>query len=151
MQPPISIDFDRIADRYDESRGGTVRGDRFAADLIPWLVHGLVLEVGVGTGIVAAALRAHGVAVIGLDLSEEMLRQAVARLGFAVVRGDARTLPFASGSVDNVLFVAALHAIGDVRGAVAEAARVLRPGGRLLAAHDAPRREPNDIGVSPRL
>ena len=43
-----------------------------------------------------------------------------------------------------MLFVAALHAIGDVRGAVAEAARVLRPGGRLLAAHDAPRREPDD-------
>src|SRR6185369_15770966 len=101
MQPPPSINFDRIADRYDESRGGTVRGECFAADLLPWLVPGLVLEVGVGTGIVAAALRAHGVAVIGVDLSEEMLRQAVTRLGPAVVRGDALALPFASGSVDN--------------------------------------------------
>jgi SAM-dependent methyltransferase len=50
--------------------------------------------------------------------------------------------------VDNVLFVAALHAIGDVRGAVAEATRVLRPGGRLVAAHGAPRREPDDDDIA---
>jgi SAM-dependent methyltransferase len=142
------VNFDRIADRYDESRGGAARGGRFAADLLPWLAPGLVLEVGVGTGIVAAALRERGVAVVGVDLSEAMLRQAVARLGSAVVRADALALPVRSGSVDNVLFVAALHAIGDVRGAVAEAVRVLRPGGRLLAAHDAPRREPDDDDIA---
>jgi SAM-dependent methyltransferase len=77
-----------------------------------------------------------------------MLEHAVARLGSVVVRADALALPIASGRVDNVLFVAALHAIGDVRGAVAEAARVLRPGGRLLAAHDPPRRDPDDDDVA---
>ena len=49
--------------------------------------------------------------------------------------------------MDNVLFVAALHAIGDVAGAVAEATRVLRPGGRLLAVHGIPLREPADDEV----
>jgi len=80
--------------------------------------------------------------VHGVDLSAEMLRRAHDRLGPAVARADALALPIASGSVDNVLFVAALHAIGNVAGAVTEAARVLRPGGRLVAVHGVPRREP---------
>ena len=142
MEAPGSLSFDRVADRYDESRGGTARGERMAADLVPWLAPGRVLEVGVGTGIVATALRARGVLVHGVDLSAEMLRRAHDRLGPSVARADALALPIASASVDNVLFVAALHAIGDVAGAVAEAARVLRPGGRLLAVHGVPLREP---------
>jgi SAM-dependent methyltransferase len=47
--------------------------------------------------------------------------------------------------VDGVVFVHALHVIGDVAGALAEAARVLRPGGRLVALHSPWQREPNDI------
>ncbi len=62
----VSLNFDRIADQYDENRGGAVRGERIAADLVSWLAAGGVLEVGVGTGIVAAALRARGVPVHGL-------------------------------------------------------------------------------------
>ena len=54
-------------------------------------------------------------------------------------------------SVDNVLFVAALHAIGDVPGAVAEAARVLRPGGRLIAVHGVPLQVPADDDASRAL
>lgn len=79
-----------------------------------------------------------------------MLRRAVDRLGTAVVRADALALPVASGS-DNVLFVAALHAIGDVPSAVAEAVRVLRPGGRLVAVHGVPLREPEDDDVAGAL
>jgi SAM-dependent methyltransferase len=144
MDAHASVNFDRIADQYDESRGGVARGERMATDIAPWLVRGQVLEVGVGTGIVAAALRAHQVPVIGVDLSAAMLHRAYSRLGSVVIRADARSLPVASGSVDNVLFVNALHVIGGVSGAVAEAARVLRPGGRLLAVHGLPRREPSD-------
>src|SRR5919107_323774 len=116
MDAGISLNFDRVADQYDESRGG-------------------------------AALRARGVPVHGVDLSTAMLRRAVDRIGPAVVRADALALPVKSGSVDNVLFVAALHAIGDVVGAVAEAARVLRPGGRLVAVHGVPLRVPADDDV----
>ena len=151
MDAHASLSFDRVADRYDESRGGAARGERLAAALVSWLAPGRVLEVGVGTGIVAAGLRAHGVPVQGVDLSAAMLRRAADRLGSVVVRADAVALPVASGSVDNVLFVAALHAIGDVSGAVAEAARVLRPGGRLLAVHGKPLREPADDDVARAL
>jgi SAM-dependent methyltransferase len=138
-----SLPFDRVADRYDDSRGGSLRGAEVAAQVLPWLAPGGVLEVGVGSGIVAAALRARGVRVHGVDLSAEMLRRAVERLGPTVARADARALPVASAAVDNVLFVAALHAIRDVSGAVAEAARVLRPGGRLVAVHGIPTHEPD--------
>lgn len=62
--------------------------------------------------------------------------------------GDALALPVSSSTVDNVVFVAALHAIGDVAGAVAEAARVLRRGGRLIAFHGTPTREPSDDDVA---
>ena len=101
-----------------------------------------MLEIGVGTGVIAAALRERGVTTHGVDLSIAMLARARDRIGPRVVRADAFALPVASGAVDNVLFVAALHAIGDAHRAMAEAARVLRPGGRLVAVHGAPRREP---------
>jgi SAM-dependent methyltransferase len=148
MDAGVSINFDRVADQYDDSRGGAARGERIAADIASWLAPGAVLEVGVGTGIVAAALRARGVPVHGVDLSAAMLRYAVDRLGPVVVRADALALPVASGSADNVLFVAALHAIGDVLGAVAEAVRVLRAGGRLIAVHGVPLRVPADDDVA---
>lgn len=151
MDAGISLNFDRIAEQYDESRGGAERGEGIAADLVSWLAPGAVLEVGIGTGIVAAALRARGVAVHGVDLSTAMLRRAVDRLGSVVVRADALALPVASGSVDNVLFVSALHAIGDVPGAVAEAVRVLRARGRLVAVHGVPLRVPADDDIARAL
>src|SRR5262245_11762550 len=151
MDARASINFDRVAERYDETRGGARRGERMAADLVPWLVPGCVLEVGVGTGVVAAALRSRGVAVVGVDLSGAMVRRAFARLGPVVANADARYLPIASYSVDNVLFVTALHAIGDISGAVVEATRVLRRGGRLLAVHGLPRREPAADDVAEAL
>lgn len=138
--------FDRVAEVYDATRGGEQRGVQVAEDIVGWLVPGLTLEVAVGTGVVAAALQASGCDVVGVDLSGPMLAHAARRLGPGrVARADARALPLGSSTVDNVVFVHALHVIGDVAGAVAEAARVLRPGGRLVARHGPWRREPTDI------
>lgn len=144
MNGRSSRSFDRIADRYDDRRGGTERGVVLAADIEPWLSPGTVLEVGVGTGVVSVALRALGLTVFGVDLSGGMLRHARQRLGPTVAQADATALPFADASVDNVVFVTALHAIGDVYGAIEEAARVVRPGGRVVAVHGIPRRMPDD-------
>lgn len=132
------VPFDRIADRYDETRGGARRGEEMAGELVGWLAPGRVLEVCVGTGVVSAALAARGVAVCGLDISAPMLARAHQRLGSRVIQGDARRLPVADASVDNVLFVWALHLVGDLRAALAEAARVVRPGGRIVAVHAGP-------------
>jgi SAM-dependent methyltransferase len=136
---PASVSFDRIADRYDETRGGERRGRKLADEVMRWLVPGTALEVGVGTGLVAAALAERGTEVVGVDLSPAMLGRARARLGPRVAVGDAMALPVASESVENVYFVWVLHLVGDLPATVAEAARVLRPGGRLVVLHGVPR------------
>jgi SAM-dependent methyltransferase len=130
MQQGVS--FDRIADRYEDSRGGTERGDMQADALLPWLpATGPVLEVGVGTGVVAAGLRAGGVDVVGVDLSVPMLQRAAERLPGRVAAGDALALPVRSQSVSAVYFVYVLHLVADVPAAFTEAARVLASGGRV--------------------
>ena len=64
-----SIPFDRVAGTYDETRGGLDRGRRLArilAELLPERAR--LLEVGVGTGAVAAGLTELGRTVVGVDL-----------------------------------------------------------------------------------
>lgn len=138
--------FDRVAHRYDATRGGAERGARMAADIEPWLAGGPVLEIGVGTGVVASALADRGHVVFGVDLSSAMLALAVNRLGPGrLALGDARALPIGTGAVSNAFFVHALHAIRDNDTALAEAARVVRPGGRVIATHGGATDEPTDI------
>ena len=141
----MAVSFDRVASRYDETRGGLKRGREMGLDARPWLAPGTVLEVCVGTGVVASALAETGLAVLGIDISREMTSQALVRLGPRVALGDACALPVRSASVDNVLFVMALHVVGDVPATLAEAARVLRPGGRVVAIHDAPEPKHTDL------
>lgn len=95
-----------------------------------------VLDIGCGTGAALAEYAAHGCRVIGVDPSPAMLAQARERLGpeadLRVV--DGRRLPVDDGSIDLVLVSLVLHSVSNEE-AVAllrEAARVLRPGGRVL-------------------
>jgi ubiquinone/menaquinone biosynthesis C-methylase UbiE len=97
-----------------------------------------VLDVGCGTGDDVAALAAttgpDGRAV-GLDSSEAMISEAIRRHGhlpnvsFEV--GDAQRLPFESESFDGCRAERTLEHVVDADGAVAEMARVLKPGGRI--------------------
>jgi SAM-dependent methyltransferase len=141
----MAVSFERVAECYDETRGGMKRGREMANDARRWLAPGTVLEVAVGTGVVASALASSGLEVLGIDISRGMASRAVVRLGPRVALGDARVLPIRSGSVDNVLFVMALHLVGDVPACFAEAARVLRPGGRVVAVHGPPEPRPTDL------
>jgi len=128
-----SISFDRIAACYDETRGGEARGHRIAAALEPLLAgQGRTLEIGIGTGVIARAFLARGRRVLGVDLSPLMAARAVDRLGPRVALGDATCLPVATGSCENAYSVWLLHLVGDVPAVLAEAARVLLPGGRYL-------------------
>lgn len=97
---------------------------------------GRVLEVGVGTGLNLGHY-AEGTQVTGIDLSARMLavaRERAERLGRAVDlrTGDAEALDLADASFDSVVISFALSTIPDHRRALAEARRVLLPGGRLL-------------------
>lgn len=98
---------------------------------------GTALDVGSGPGNVTASLaRAAGPGglALGVDISEPMLARAVRaesgpQVGF--IRADAQRLPLRDKTVDAVVSMAVLQLIPDPSAALAEMARVLRPGGRL--------------------
>jgi SAM-dependent methyltransferase len=128
-----SLPFDRIAESYDETRGGEDRGRRFAQELARFLDPALpVLEVGVGTGVVALGLTELGYDLVGVDLSFPMLQAARRRVGPSILQCDARRLPFADGSFDQAYSVWVLHVVGDVEAVLREVGRVLGPGGRYV-------------------
>jgi len=141
-----SISFDRAAPTYDATRGGLERGVYLAGSIAPHLRPGAVLEVGVGTGAVAIALLGHGHPVVGVDLSPAMLALAQPRLGPRVAVADGYRLPVADRSVPNVLIVWVLQLVPDVPGLLAEAGRVVAPGGRLVVVPAGGNWEPDDIG-----
>jgi SAM-dependent methyltransferase len=91
-----------------------------------------VLEIGIGTGLIALGLGDLGFGVVGVDLSEAMASRARQRIGPRVALGDARRLPIRDRAVAQAFSVWVLHVVGDPGAAVREAARVLRPGGRYL-------------------
>jgi len=98
---------------------------------------GIALDVGCGPGTVTASLgRAAGPdgLALGVDISEPMLARAVRaeagpQIGF--LRADAQRLPLRDETVDAVVSIAVLQLVPDPAAALAELARVLRPGGRL--------------------
>ena len=90
---------------------------------------GTCLEIGCGTGANAAWVRDLGWTPVGVDLSGGMLRHAHGRLPAA--RADATRLPVRDGSVPAVLSMMAHTDMPDYPTVLREAARVLRPGGRL--------------------
>jgi SAM-dependent methyltransferase len=129
----MSISFERAAEFYDRTRGGLARGRRFAATIGEHLGGAdSVLEIGVGTGLIALPLRELGYDVIGVDLAHSMLELAHTRIGARVAQADAAQLPARSASFDAVVAVWVLHVAGDREGVLAEIGRVLRPGGRLI-------------------
>ncbi len=151
MAAAESISFDRIADRYDESRGGEGRGQVMATEIEPYLAGASrVVEIGVGTGVVAAGLARLGHNVVGVDISADMLSRAHARLGARVARADGRSLPLRTDSIDAVYLVWVLHLVGDPSAVVAECARVLRPSGRLVVVAGLVHTEPNDMAEHER-
>jgi ubiquinone/menaquinone biosynthesis C-methylase UbiE len=105
-----------------------------------------VLEIGVGTGVVSLGLQELGHQVVGIDLSEGMLRHARRRIGPVVVAGDAARLPIADSSVAQALIVWVLHVVGDITRAMREVGRVLRPGGRVLVVPALDDRPADPIG-----
>jgi len=97
--------------------------------------HGWVLDVGCGTGQLAARMGREltGTHVVGCDFSAGMLSQARARdARIPWVQGDAGRLPFRDGAFDTVVSTEAFHWFPDPVGALTEMRRVLRPDGRLL-------------------
>jgi demethylmenaquinone methyltransferase/2-methoxy-6-polyprenyl-1,4-benzoquinol methylase len=119
--------FDRVAPLYDLAMPRADPGDLATGLALADRPVERVLDVGGGTGRAARELPD----AVVVDASPGMLSRARER-GLECVRGDAARLPVRDASVDAVLIVDALHHFPAVRDALAEAARVLRPGGALV-------------------
>ena len=122
--------FDRVAPLYDLAMP-PADGEALAAGLD----HAArpierLLDVGGGSGRAAAALTGPEITVV--DASVEMLSRARRGRGLSGLAGDAGRLPFRDASVDAVTIVDAFHHLPDQDAALAEAARVLEPGGALV-------------------
>ncbi len=110
-----------------------------AAELLdPWLHDGSrILDAGCGPGGNGAWLATHG-DVVGVDLSADALAFVRARRPTTrPVRASVEALPFADGAYDVVVGLTILYTVPDDARAVAELARVLRPGGALLLVEPA--------------
>jgi arsenite methyltransferase len=125
---------------YDNAQAFSRRLISSWAQPLEWLnipAGGIALDVGSGPGTVTASLaRAAGPDGLGLgiDISEPMLSRAVRNeagphVGF--IRADAQRLPLRDNTVDAAVSMAVLQLIPNPAAALAEIARVLRPGGRL--------------------
>lgn len=136
----IAEDWDRIrslhvAERDVERAMAGALGDEKIETLV---------DVGTGTGRMLELFSGLAETAIGIDASHKMLAIARARMeqaGFADVQmrhGDVYALPFDTGSVDVVTIHQVLHYLDDPGAALSEAARVLKPGGRLLIVDFAP-------------
>jgi SAM-dependent methyltransferase len=125
--------WERVANKYDSVWSSSTR------QFIPPLLDAAevagkmsILDVGCGPGYVSAAAAERGATPIGLDFSAEMI--AIAKKMFSRIefrQGDAQNLPFANASFDRVVANFALLHLADPERACAEAARVLKPGGRF--------------------
>ena len=130
--------FDRAASYYDATRALPSDVVQALASLLHAEVagRGRALEVGVGTGRIALPLADRGVALVGVDTAEGMLRRlvraAAGRSPFPVARADAARLPFRDSAFGVVLFSHVLHLIPAWQAVVDEAVRVLAAAGGLL-------------------
>ena len=103
---------------------------------------GRLVDIGTGTGRMIELFAPRAAHATGIDRSPEMLRVARAKLdgrpGVDLRQGDIAALPMADGSADTVILHQVLHFIPAPEAALAEAARLLAPGGRILIADFAP-------------
>jgi 2-polyprenyl-6-hydroxyphenyl methylase/3-demethylubiquinone-9 3-methyltransferase len=127
--------YERLADQWWRPRGVFAMLHWLAAaraELIPPAAGGAVLvDLGCGAGLLAPHVEGRGYAHIGVDRSPAALRQAAAH-GVHGVLGDVAAVPLADACADVVVAGEILEHVPDLAGAVAEACRILRPGGLLV-------------------
>jgi len=105
---------------------------------------GLLVDLGTGTGRILELFGPRAKKALGFDLNHDMLayaRMKLERAGLAhaqVRHGDLYNVPLPDGAADAVVLHQVLHFLDDPAAAVAEAARVLAPGGKLLVVDFAP-------------
>jgi SAM-dependent methyltransferase len=126
--------YDKFSASYDKrrSRGYHALIDELEADAIPRDGSLRILEAGCGTGLVMERIRGRGCTdLFGIDLSAGMLA-AAHRSGNSVAQASVTALPFADASFDVAYSFKVLAHVPDIRAAIAEMARVVKPGGTVV-------------------
>ena len=129
--------FDNVAGQWDEMRRqffgeGVRRAAIFAAGIRPGMT---VADIGTGTGFLAEAALDAGARVIAIDLSDAMLKQVTSRLGdrdLEARQSTVESLPLEAEEVDAVVANMFLHHAEEPPATIADLARALKPGGRLV-------------------
>ena len=139
--------FRANAPRWDEIRTLHVDDaevERTLLDMLPRQGIGDLLDIGTGTGRMLELFAGRVQRAVGIDMSREMLAVARANLDKAgrrnclVRQGDMYQLPLPDRSFDAVIVHQVLHYADEPAEAIEEAARVLKPGGRLVVVDFAP-------------
>jgi ubiquinone/menaquinone biosynthesis C-methylase UbiE len=109
---------------------------------------GRTLDIGAGTGVNANLFPSSVSELVLVEPDPHMLKKLRAKLegqgeGVSAIEAPAENLPFADDSVDTVVFTLVLCTVPDPSAALGEAARVLRPGGKLLFVEHVRSRDPN--------
>ena len=136
---PLPRRYDLLAELL--SFGQNRRWRRAMVDRVAAATPGRVLDVATGTAGVARLLTERtGAAVVGLDLTEPMLREGAERVRSSgrdgrirLILGRAEELPFADGSFDALTFTYLLRYVADPAATLRELSRVVRPGGAVAS------------------
>ncbi len=134
----VAAMFDDVAQRYDLTNDVLSLGQarlwrRAVARAVDAGPGERVLDLAAGTGSSSLPFAVAGARVVAADFSLGMLRVGKrAHPGLDLLAGDALRLPFADGVFDAVTISFGLRNVSDVDAALAEMARVTRPGGRLV-------------------
>jgi len=129
--------FATEASRWDHLKS-RLFGEGADLQLLPALLEGheAVADLGCGTGRLAGLLAPFAGSLVGVDRSPEMLALARTRLeeldNVELRQGNLEELPIDDGTMDVAILSLVLHYVPDPGRALAEAHRILRPGGRLL-------------------
>ena len=139
--------FDQVASDWDALRSlhyPSEKIEQVIRDMAGPGPFGRVIDVGTGTGRMLSLFADRAESAEGIDLSHGMLTVARDHLAkeklrhVSVRRGDAADLPFEDKSADLVIIHHVLHFLEAPRRAIAEAARIIRPGGRVIVVDFAP-------------
>jgi ubiquinone/menaquinone biosynthesis C-methylase UbiE len=123
-------DYSRQAETYDTTRAASPSVLGPLREALAGAPGRRLVDIGGGTGNYSRALRDEGWEPLVIDREPAMLAQAAAK-GLETLTGDAQELPLPDASVDAAMLVSMLHHVEDPAVALAEARRILRPGGRL--------------------
>lgn len=134
--PEQSVNFDRAADYYDQTRGFpegiAPQIGAFIAEAVGFTSQSQLLEVGVGTGRIALPLAPHVGSITGFDISWQMMSKLRAKQNGEPIRlsaADARFMPFADHQFDAAYLTHVLHLVADPVRVAQEIMRVVKQEG----------------------